>query len=145
MCFVEAIKAKHFLRALPLVLTAACSSPPIPEVPTGEIAYMRYCASCHGESGRGDGLVARELRTPPTDLTKLSERSGGRFDEASVLASIDGRREVAAHGSRTMPVWGVVFESELREKDTRYPRYVTLLSARTLTEYLRTMQAPRQP
>jgi hypothetical protein len=51
---------------------------------------------------------------------------------------IDGRRLVAAHGPRAMPVWGVIFEEEL--KDQSYPHYTGLLHARVLADYLRSIQ-----
>jgi len=106
--------------------------------PTGKVLYHRYCASCHGMDGKGDGPVAASLRRPPTDLTTLARRAGGSFDEASVVTVIDGRRFVAEHGPREMPVWGVVFEEEL--KDQSYTRYTGLLRSRVLADYLRSIQ-----
>lgn len=35
----------------------------------GQMAYERYCASCHGTTGKGDGPQAKRLRSRPTDLT----------------------------------------------------------------------------
>jgi hypothetical protein len=52
---------------------------------------------------------------------------------------IDGRRAVAAHGTRDMPVWGAVFEEESRGEP--YPAYQGLLKSRFLVDYLRTIQA----
>ena len=75
---------------------------------TGRELFVRYCASCHGSSGAGDGPVAPSLATKPADLTGIAERAGGDFDAQAVMATIDGRKEVAAHGSREMPVWGSV-------------------------------------
>jgi mono/diheme cytochrome c family protein len=106
--------------------------------PSGEALYLRYCASCHGREGKGQGPVASALRQPPSDLTTLARRAGGHFDEADVMAVIDGRRLVAAHGPREMPVWGVVFEEEL--KDQPYPQYTGLLRSRVLADYLRSLQ-----
>jgi hypothetical protein len=54
------------------------------------------------------------------------------------MAVIDGRREVRAHGSREMPVWGAVFEDELRQRP--YPAYTGLLRTRSLVDYLRSIQ-----
>lgn len=105
----------------------------------GRDTFLRYCASCHGPEGRGDGPLAPTLTKPPADLTQLAKKNGGRFDEHAVLAFIDGRRQVAAHGSRDMPVWGAVFEEEGR--DEPYPAYQSLLKSRFLVDYLRTIQA----
>lgn len=82
------------------------------EAERGAELYLRYCASCHGPEGRGDGPLAASLVTPPRDLTRLARDAGGHFDEAAVMAAVDGRRNVALHGPREMPVWGVVFAGE---------------------------------
>ena len=31
--------------------------------------YVRYCATCHGDAGRGDGASAASFATKPADLT----------------------------------------------------------------------------
>jgi len=104
----------------------------------GRDLYLRYCTSCHGENGKGQGPVASSLRIAPADLTQIAKRAGGHFDEATVLAAIDGRRTVAAHGPREMPVWGAVFGDELEGR--AYPEYVNLLQSRALMDYLRSLQ-----
>lgn len=76
----------------------------------GEIAYRRYCASCHGATGRGDGSIAAELRTAPTNLTLISKRNGGRFPLDKVARQTDGRDSIRAHGTPDMPAWGEVFK-----------------------------------
>jgi mono/diheme cytochrome c family protein len=100
--------------------------------------YQRYCASCHGAGGKGDGPIAGALRKPPADLTQLAKRAGGRFEEPTIMAIIDGRRLVAEHGPREMPVWGAVFDEEL--EDRAYTRYTGLLQSRLLADYLRSLQ-----
>ena len=105
---------------------------------SGEVLYARYCASCHGVSATGDGPVAASLRTVPSDLTTIAARAGGEFDATAVLRAIDGRRAVAAHGQRDMPVWGAVFAEEFQGQ--RYAGYAVLLRSRALTDYLRTIQ-----
>ncbi len=104
--------------------------------PDGRTLYVRYCASCHGVGGTGDGPVAGTLKAVPTDLTALAR--SGRFDEQRLLAVIDGVREVETHGPREMPVWGAVFDDELQTAP--HSGYTTLLRARVLVDYLRTIQ-----
>jgi hypothetical protein len=53
--------------------------------------YLRHCASCLGIAGEGDEPLDSSQLTPLADLTQIAERSGGSFDEAEVMASIDGR------------------------------------------------------
>lgn len=114
--------------------SAACTrnAPP----PDGRTLYVRYCASCHGVRGKGDGPVAGALKSVPTDLTALAR--SGHFDEDRLLAVVDGVREVQTHGPREMPVWGVVFDEELQAAP--HAHYTTLLRARVLVDYLRTIQ-----
>jgi mono/diheme cytochrome c family protein len=117
-------------------LAPACR--PGAEHPSGQALYQRYCASCHGLDGKGNGPVATTMKAHPTDLTTLARRAGGRFDERDVIAIIDGRRDVTAHGSRDMPVWGVIFDQELEEQP--YRKYTVLLRAKVLADYLRSLQ-----
>lgn len=76
---------------------------------SGEELYQRFCASCHGLEGRGDGPVAATLNVATPDLTRLSERRDGQFPAADVREIVDGRAVVVAHGPRTMPIWGYEF------------------------------------
>ena len=39
------------------------------DVKSGETLYLRYCAVCHGDAGRGDGASATGFATKPADLT----------------------------------------------------------------------------
>jgi len=68
--------------------------------------FRRYCASCHGVDGTGDGPVAASLKSKPADLTVLSKNNGGVFPKQDVHDYIDGTRPVVAHGLQQMPVWG---------------------------------------
>jgi mono/diheme cytochrome c family protein len=72
----------------------------------GAAVFLRRCAVCHGEDGRGNGPAAGALRTPPADLTRIAARRGGAFPEGEIARYIDGRFAVQAHGTREMPIWG---------------------------------------
>lgn len=119
-----------------LALLGGCRAAETP--PTGEALFLRYCASCHGASADGAGPLASSLRRPPANLTTIARRNAGRFDESRVMAIIDGKQGVAEHGPREMPVWGDVFDDELRAE--RYASYTTLLRTRALADYLRSIQ-----
>jgi mono/diheme cytochrome c family protein len=77
---------------------------------TGRDSFEFYCASCHGRSGKGDGPMISALKTRPADLTSLARRNDGAFPRDRVLAVVTGAgRQVPAHGSNEMPVWGPIF------------------------------------
>jgi mono/diheme cytochrome c family protein len=43
----------------------------------GKTVYTAECASCHGNSGKGDGPSAKDLEKSPGDMTKLGSQSDG--------------------------------------------------------------------
>jgi mono/diheme cytochrome c family protein len=106
----------------------------------GAEEYTRYCASCHGVSGLGDGPVSPALKRTPSDLTRIAARRGGRFPDAEVARFIDGRFELAAHGSREMPIWGERFADSVPETDLA--ESVTRGKIAVLIEYLKSIQQP---
>lgn len=99
---------------LPLLLVAACRDSGSNEaaISGGRADFQAYCASCHGREAKGNGPVAEKLQTRPPDLTLLSKKFDGEFPTEYVLRTIDGREQLAAHGSRTMPVWGRIWRTE---------------------------------
>ncbi|MDH3405147.1 MAG: cytochrome c [Acidobacteriota bacterium] len=102
----------------------------------GEFLYRAHCASCHGVGGHGDGPVAEDLRTRPSDLTRLSDGSG-TFPAERARRSIDGRELLGGHASREMPIWGLTFQERSRpgeQEDEVAGRLDDLL------EYLRSIQ-----
>lgn len=84
--------------------------------PDGAQVFRTYCASCHGVSARGNGPAAVALRVTPPDLTQIAKRNNGVFPAMRVRQIIEGRGP-AAHGERTMPVWGDVFQRKIGGRD----------------------------
>jgi len=78
----------------------------------GPDLYRQYCASCHGLNAQGDGPVAAALKVKVPDLTRIAQRHGGTFPSSDVRDTIDGREAPRAHGTRTMPVWGELFNQQ---------------------------------
>jgi mono/diheme cytochrome c family protein len=72
---------------------------------SGAHLYREFCASCHGESGKGDGPLSDIARVRPSDLTSLTRHHGGVFPRARVLSYLDGTKPVAAHDRTAMPKW----------------------------------------
>ncbi|NDR56036.1 cytochrome c [Aliiruegeria sabulilitoris] len=77
----------------------------------GKALFQRYCATCHGGTGAGDGPTARIISVAPTALTELSAANGGVFPFSRVIRRIDGRDMIVAHGS-PMPIYGAFFEGD---------------------------------
>ena len=93
------------LPALPPVRGAARAS-------TGAALYARWCAACHGATGKGDGTNAKRLPVPPrahTDAARMRERTD---DELHDTIAAGG----AAMGmSARMPAFGATLnDGELR-------------------------------
>ena len=111
----------------------------IPISPTspvsGQAMFNEYCTSCHGKSAKGDGPAAPALNKTPTDLTTLSARNNGKFPELRVYAAIQGDADVAAHGSKDMPVWGSVFRGMNRSDGEVQMRLSNLVA------YVKNLQA----
>jgi mono/diheme cytochrome c family protein len=111
--------------------------PLIIESMTGKDSFEFYCASCHGETGKGDGPTAKAIRTRPADLTVLARRSGGAFPKNRVLEIVTGTgRQIEAHGSSDMPVWGPIFRG-LDPSEVRVRQRIDNIVA-----YIETVQEP---
>jgi len=80
----------------------------------GRKLFNQYCATCHGVTGKGEGPVAAALKVGPPDLTDI-QKPGEKFPFARVQTKIDGEKEVAAHGTSRMPVWGAIFRRTTNE------------------------------
>ena len=61
----------------------------------GKEMYLKYCASCHGNQGKGDGPVSRDLKVKVSDLTLLRSKNKGTYPVDRVMSSIDGSRRCA--------------------------------------------------
>ena len=131
------------LRALVAYLEAIQSEAPLAkdQVALGKLEYEAKCIACHGISGKGDGPFTSQLKIPSTDLTQLAKKNGGVFPVAHVLAGLDGRSQVQAHGPRDMPIYGEVYLAE-GPKDTTAKEREPFVDARirALISYLETLQ-----
>ncbi len=75
----------------------------------GKSLFVTSCASCHGIDGRGKGPLSGQLKVAPPDLTVLVKKNSGVFPVRALYEVIDGRKAMAAHGTRNMPVWGDLY------------------------------------
>lgn len=111
---IMAVVAAVFVLAI--ITWAQSESKEIKHVPikqtsaaSGEEMYKTYCAVCHGTDGKGGGPAAEALKVPPTDLSVLTQKNGGKYPALKVGAVIRGEEVLPAHGSKEMPIWGHLF------------------------------------
>jgi len=111
---------------------------PITNTPSnsGKDMFDSYCAVCHGKDGKGNGPAASAMKTPPTDLALLAQKSGGKYPASHVAAVIRGQAGTPSHGSQDMPVWGPLFSSISQGHDSQVQQRVS-----NLVSYIESLQA----
>jgi mono/diheme cytochrome c family protein len=119
-------QTKPELKHVPAPSTSASS---------GKQMYKSYCASCHGEIGKGNGPAAGALKAAPSDLTQLSKNNSGKFPTDRVMSILRGQATVTAHGNRDMPVWGPLFWHMSQGHEGEVQQRIA-----NLTHYLESMQ-----
>lgn len=93
----------------------------------GAKLYASYCATCHGDKGKGDGVAGRSLPVKPRDHTNGAVMKQ-LTDQA--LADVITKGGSAVGKSAFMPAWG----SSLNEGQVR-----------DLVAYIRTLASPARP
>jgi len=144
MKFISLVLVVVTISALAVAQQApAQTSPEVKHVPitstpsnSGKEMFNSYCAVCHGTDGKGAGPAASAMKTPPTDLTGLAKREGGKYPSAHVAAVIRGQATTPSHGSQEMPVWGPLFSSISQGHEAQVQQRVT-----NLVHYIETLQA----
>lgn len=86
--------------AYSIILPGAAGAQTIAE---GKKLYASYCAACHGDQGKGDGVAARSLPVKPADHT-----DGAVMNQLSdkFLTDIIAKGGSAVNKSGFMPAWG---------------------------------------
>ncbi|MEA3245172.1 MAG: c-type cytochrome [Gemmatimonadota bacterium] len=93
---------------------AAVASPPAASAraPDGAALYAKWCAACHGESGRGDGPNARDVPVPPArhaDSAAMSKRPDDSLYDVIAAGGLAWGR------SARMPAFGATLsDGEIR-------------------------------
>jgi mono/diheme cytochrome c family protein len=135
------MRAKKITGLIALLMLAGTADAADYVAMSGKELYARFCASCHGTEGRGDGPVAAAFKVEVPDLTLIARRAGGEYPRDRIARVIDGRHIIGAHGTRTMPVWGEDFSSlEIGNPDAE--RSTRLIIGR-LADYVLLLQRPQ--
>ena len=133
------ISAFAVAQAAPAQTPPTVKHVPITKAPSnsGKEMFNSYCAVCHGKEGKGDGPAASAMKTPPTDLTLLAKKDGGKYPASHVAAVIRGQATTPSHGSQDMPVWGPLFssisqghEAQVQQRITNLVTYIDGLQAK---------------
>ena len=110
--------------ALTPAARAARASAANGDVKPGREIYVRHCATCHGETGRGDGASAASFATKPSDLTDGRLMNGLPDEFLHNVIMHGGPAEGLSPG---MPPWSAY----LSDADTR-----------EVIQYIRTLATP---
>lgn len=108
----------------------------------GKREFESNCASCHGVNGKGNGPITDLLKKSPPDLSMLAKKNGGVFPMERLYKVIEGG-DVAAHGTRDMPVWGRDYRIQAAEHymDAPYdPEAYVRARILALLEYINRLQ-----
>ena len=91
---------------------ATVSNPIAPtsdSVAAGQVVYERYCQTCHGVNGHGDGPGAVGLEPPPADLTVHAPHHGDAHMFGFISNGIEGTAMVGLGESLTDDeIWHVI-------------------------------------
>jgi len=89
IAFVIAIAAFSGAQKIPEL---KYSRAPLTSPTSAKEMFKAYCATCHGDSAKGNGPAAPALKIPPPDLTTLAKKNGGKFPADRVSTILRGER-----------------------------------------------------
>jgi len=107
----------------------------------GHGLFFTFCATCHGDEGKGGGPMVDVLKIEPPDLTVLKSGNDGVFPTARVAFRIDGRDPIPSHGG-PMPLFGQLFEGDavMVESETGQP----ILLARDIADLIAWLESVQE-
>lgn len=71
--------------------------------------------ACHGADGKSVGLITDLLKKSAGDLTTLAKKNNGVFPVVRLYEVIDATRDVKAHGTPAMSMWGQEYSMRAAE------------------------------
>ena len=83
----------------------------------GKTAFVTNCASCHGETGKGDGPVGAALQPPPRDFSKgefkFDTDGDGNPGSDTDLKNVIQKGGAAYGGSPLMAPWPTLSDDDV--------------------------------
>jgi mono/diheme cytochrome c family protein len=84
----------------------------VPDGPNGPELYKTYCSSCHGETGKGDGVAAAALDPKPANFSDAAFWDATRTDDHLKKVIREGGTSVGK--SPMMAPWGAVLDTDAK-------------------------------
>lgn len=108
--------------AAPVAETAAPVAETVAAAPApgdaGATAYRTYCVTCHGESGKGDGVAAASLNPKPADFSagafKYDANGNGTKGDVDDIKAIIQDGAAKHGGSPLMAPWPMLSADQLQ-------------------------------
>lgn len=101
--------APMFLVALCAIVLGTALVAHAADAEQGKKLYGQFCATCHGQSGKGDGPAAAALNPKPRDHTD-KEYMSKLSDEELLKVIKEGGQAIGK--SNLMPPWGAALKDD---------------------------------
>ena len=115
------MKTENLCAFAAAVVAAALLAPAVAlaagDAAAGKTTFTTNCATCHGESGKGDGPLGAALTPPPRDFTKAefkfdTDKDGKPGTDAD-LKSVIQKGAGAFGGSPLMAPWPAFTDADI--------------------------------
>jgi mono/diheme cytochrome c family protein len=115
------MKTENLCALAAAVVAAALLAPAVAlaagDAAAGKTTFTTNCATCHGESGKGDGPLGAALTPPPRDFTKAefkfdTDKDGKPGTDAD-LKNVIQKGAGAFGGSPLMAPWPAFTDAEI--------------------------------
>jgi mono/diheme cytochrome c family protein len=101
--------SRHSLLVSALVLAIAPSTAHAADLAKGKETFKMICATCHGETGKGDGPGGQGIQPPPRDFSKgdfkFDADKNGKPGEDADLKLVISKGAAEFGGSPLMTPW----------------------------------------
>ena len=112
------------LRDLTVALAAAALLAPLAasaagDAAAGKVLFNTNCATCHGETGQGNGPLGASLNPPPRDFTKAQFKfdtdKDGKTGTDADLKNVIQKGGMAFGGSPLMAPWPQLTDAQIAD------------------------------
>lgn len=112
-----AVNLCNFAAAIAAAALLAPAAALAADAAAGKATFTTNCASCHGDSGKGDGPVGAALTPPPRDFTKAEFKfdtdGDGKSGTDADLKNVIQKGGGAFGGSVLMAPWPTLSDTDI--------------------------------